>query len=132
MQATKTITFEELEEKLSNYYGTEQWHRVNPFVPSFLITDGVKAWAELCQAFWSLDIIALQLVKYNRKETFLVLEVDCNKNHTCTISIKADTNEPVIKAVKQKNYDKSMPVGTHKFYLIYDGQHSVMLLPSEY
>lgn len=132
MAVAEKITYDELQEKLSQFYGTEQWHRVNPFVPSFLITDGVKAWAELCQAFWSLDIVALQLVKFNKLEPFLVLEIDCNKNHTCTISIKADTNEPYIKSVKQKNYDKSMPIGLHKFYLIYDGQHSVMLLPSEY
>lgn len=49
----KTAT--EIQSELANFCGTENYYK---YLAGLKLTDGVKAMAELCQAYWLLDIIA--------------------------------------------------------------------------
>ena len=79
--AERVNSIEELEEKLAGHcIGTEDYHQVNLFVENFLVTDGVKHFAELAGAFWLLDEIALHLKEmFKTDNTFLVVRVTSNK-----------------------------------------------------
>ena len=47
----------EIEQILRGFYGTEQWHRWS-ILFKMLLTDGAKAVADECQAYWLMDAIA--------------------------------------------------------------------------
>lgn len=49
-------TAEEIKSELGQYIGTEAYHKLS--LGSLKFTDGVKRMAELCQAYWLLDIVA--------------------------------------------------------------------------
>ena len=52
-----TLTVDEIRAELAGQFATEQYHRTTLF-PWFVCTDGALRMAELCGAFWLLDVIA--------------------------------------------------------------------------
>jgi hypothetical protein len=45
-------TRNEIEQGLANFYGTEQYHRINLIFPNVLMTDGVKWLCENADCYW--------------------------------------------------------------------------------
>jgi len=143
-------TQEELEEKLSGYYGTESYHRPNPFVKPFIVTDGIMAFAELTGGFWFLDEIALHLREiWNADKTNLFAVVRLiskekrDKTNNADIKVYVDYDSSMSEEENDAQYllykkhigFTDMITGTHKFYLQRDDEASItsiMLLPSEY
>lgn len=142
-------TYEELEEKLSGYYGTECYHRPNPFVKPFLTTDGVIAFAELTGGYWFLDEIALHLreIWNDRDNMFAVIRLTSNerknKTNNADIKVYVDYDSSMSEEENDKEYllykkhigYTDMVTGTHKFYIArddVDSLTSVMMLPQEY
>lgn len=122
------VSATELEELLSNFYGTEHYYKVSPF-SSIVITDGVKAFADKCECYWLLtDFIMPECTMVSHISNFLVVEVVVDKKGMCTITAKEDTDMPLLFTKKQRDICNIIPEGTHKFYLI----DNVLLLPSEY
>lgn len=121
--ATKP-TSQELQSSLSQFCGTEQYHRFS-ILSKLVITDGVKYLADKAGAFWFLDIIA----SYNRKEPFQVWTLEVTKGETSNkalVTMKEDTNSPVI--ITQEIEFTDFPLGSWVVWNI-DG---VILLPNEY
>lgn len=52
---SKTMTPAEIESYLAGFYGTENYYK---YMFGVILTDGAKAMAEACEAFWLLDAIA--------------------------------------------------------------------------
>ena len=119
------ITMDELSRELSQYNCTDNYYRCN-FSP-VKYTDGVKMLAELAGAYWLIDAI----VSYKRQEPFQVWTLDVmlaedNRYHKCVLTMKEDSDCPVL--VTQKIEYTDFPIGTITLWLI-DG---VLILPSEY
>ena len=122
------VSTEELENLLSNFYGTEHYYKVSPF-SSILITDGVKAFADKCECYWLFtDFIMPECTMVSHISNFLVVEVKVTKTGMCTITAKEDTDMPPLFTKKQRDICNIIPKGTHKFYCI----DNILLLPSEY
>ena len=122
------VSAEELENLLSNFYGTEHYYKVSPF-SSILITDGVKAFADKCECYWLFtDFIMPECTMVSHISNFLVVEVKVTKTGMCTITAKEDTDMPPLFTKKQRDICNIIPKGTHKFYCI----DNILLLPSEY
>lgn len=51
------MTKEELENGLTNFYGTEDYHKFSILFPNLFLTDGVKFLADNAGAYWLMDII---------------------------------------------------------------------------
>jgi len=136
-------TKEELEEKLTGYIGTEQYHITNPFIPIMRVTDGVKAFADLTGGYWFIDEIGLRLKKIWNKDLnnlFAVVFLT-SKNGKANCEVYSDYDSDLTKAENKKyrlcgfKIDfTDMVEGTHKFYLQrdYTTYKTVMLLPMEY
>ena len=105
---------------LSQFIGTEQYHQ--HWMQQIVFTDGVKYMADVGGAFWLIDVIA----SYRRKEHFQIWELKVNPDKSCIVTMKEDTDEPVL--VTQEIPFTDFPLESIKLYLI-DG---VLLLPSEY
>ena len=111
-----------LNNALSQYCGTEQYF-YHPMFPSYQYTDGIKAMAELYQAYWIIEFILIAQKNLSSYE-FQVWKFECREN-ICVVSA-TDGNETEI--YKRFLYVSLMPDGILKIYL----QNNIMFLPSEY
>ena len=119
----ETLTKEDLISELSNFVGTECWYR-HPFQKEFLLTDGVKYFADRTQSYWLLDVIATEYFSLLKDQPFMVITVKA-ENAACVIVV-TDGNENQIQ-LKDIPFT-TLTDGLWKFYLT----DSVILLPSEY
>lgn len=120
----------EIREQLANAIGTVNYYRT--IVGGFLHTDGVKAMAELCEAFWLIDAVgshqrkALRTAELVDFQAWTLKVEDSRAVLTCT-----DGNESEI--ITQKIPFTDFPLDEIKFYVTRaDQKHWVMMLPSEY
>lgn len=114
------LSVPQIKSGLAQCIGTEQYWKND--LLSFRYTDGVKFLHESCEAYWLLIAIA----SYRRKEPFQLWELKVNQNKSATLTMKEDTNEPIL--VKQEIPFTDFPLDDITLYLI-DG---ILLLPSEY
>jgi hypothetical protein len=124
------MTKEQIIEALSNYNGSEKMHR---HLFGGLYTDGVKAMAEMCEAFWLIDLV------FSHQNSRSILKIPDPVFQVWTLELEGegavakcsdggrDGNDE-IEVVMQRIPYTDFPLDSIKFYLI-DG---VLLLPSEY
>jgi hypothetical protein len=109
---------------LSQFYGTEQYHKTFLFNPNLVHTDGVQYFADQAGAFWLLDIIATEVYPLTKKNPFMVITMTVADKKAKLVVDDGDDNW-----IYQKNIDfTDCPDGEYRFYLIGD----VLMLPSEY
>jgi len=124
--ARKRKTSNELIAELSQFTGTELWHR-NPINSNMLYTDGVKFFADEGGeqgAYWFLDVVATEYFRLQRKDPFMVIDLAV-KDSRATVVV-TDGNDNIVINSKVDHTD--MQEGSWRFYLT----DNVMLLPSEY
>ena len=116
---------EELKTVLSNFPGTESYHKLS--LAPLKCTDGIAWMAEKCGAFWLVDAIGSYQVESPVKGLpfqLWTLEVDTKKNGI--LRCREDSNTKVL--VEQMFTYTDFPLGTWKFYVC-DG---VLMVPGEY
>ena len=120
-----------IEDKLSCYTGTEKYYRFNfGNITIGYYTDGVKAMAELCEAYWLIDVVmSYQTIKFRQKHTFQVwiLTKDDDNN---AIAIAEDGNGKQIK--KQVIGYSTFPFDEFEEPFKMFFCNDVLHLPSEY
>ena len=92
-----------------------------------MLTDGTKFLAEQAQCFWLLDAIASHLVK-TYDDCFAVARLLVNESSA--VLTLDDGNDAVFATQKIEFTD--FPIQEIKLYCSFDGQHWVIMLPSEY
>ena len=115
---------------LSNFTGTESYHRWSIIFPNFVLTDGANYLAEKTGSFWFMDVIGSYQYKPKfRKEGFQVWK------------LKATQGREAIVVAEDGNGNKigSQKIPYTDFFDKYDGKEikvyfidGVILLPSEY
>lgn len=126
----------ELRGALAQFTGTETWYR-HPLARRFVYTDGVKFFAENAGggAYWLLDILGTQpeIATGVTDNTFAVVVLTvADGEGALTVSQDMDGSAPE-GLVYQRGLDfTDCPEGVWKFYMVFDGEHIVCLLPSEY
>jgi hypothetical protein len=113
-----------LQLKLSQFIGTEKLYRITH---RHVLTDGTKFLAEQAQCFWLLDAIASHLVK-TYDDYFAVARLLVNESSA--VLTLDDGNDAVFATQKIEFTD--FPIQEIKLYCSFDGQHWVIMLPSEY
>lgn len=109
---------------LSQFYGTENYHKTFLFNPNLVHTDGVQYFANEAGAFWFLDIVATEIYPLSKKEPFIVITLKANDGKA---TITADDGND--KRVFQKKISYTdCPDGEYRFYLA----DNVLMLTSEY
>lgn len=113
---------------LSQYTGTEQYYPIP--LSSFKYTDGIECLIRLCGCYWLISDTAIFMSseesKDLREKEFLILTIKVNENKSCEVSLKEDTNTPILY---HKKYDYTdFPLKEFEFYII----NGVMLLKNEY
>jgi len=118
-------TAEKVQEIIRYSQGTEQYHRYSSILDYPIITDGVKAVAEVAGAYWLLDVIASY--QHNKKldKAFQVWKLAVNLTE-CSGVVRGYNDTKRI--ITQKIPFTDFPLDKFTLYLI-DG---IVLLPSEY
>ena len=109
--------------QLSLFTGTEHYYRINR---KCLLTDGTKYLAEGAGAFWLMDAAASYLIELGTDDWFvqIVLVVTGSK----AVLTLEDGNVRARQEIPHTDF----PMPQQTLYACWDGEHWVIMLPSEY
>ena len=135
---TTVLTTEKVEEIMSSSTGTEKYYR--PFFFNTMVyTDGVRTFAEQCQAYWVIDLVNsyMKKVQNNHRRTsewmyFIQLKVKDNK---ASVRIYREVDEKKKTVVRQDIPYTDLPNVNIKFYLQLAQEEPAvfcLMCPSEY
>jgi len=127
------MTAEQLNSRLNQFTGTENWHRYNGLFPKMLLTDGALYLAENAGAYWIFDAICSHQRKalkdpMLRNFQFWTLKVSPDKK--AVLTCERDSNDI---AITQKLEYTDFPLPEIKIWVqpIGDGNYCAYL-PSEH
>jgi hypothetical protein len=110
---------------LAQFTGTERYYRLNR---KCLLTDGTKYLADAAEAYWLLDAAASYLIELGTADWFVLVRLSVKTN--CAELTLEDGNGG-IRARQQIPYT-DFPADQQVLYACWDGEHWVIMLPSEY
>ena len=109
---------------LSQFTGTEKYHKTFLFSPTLKHTDGVEYFAENAGCYWFLDIVATEIYPLTKKDPFLAINLKAEDGEA-TISVE----DGDLKLLFSKHIAHTdCPSGLYEFFLTDD----VLMLTSEY
>lgn len=111
--------------QLSQFTGTERYYRLNR---KCLLTDGTKYLAEAAGAFWLMDAAASYLLELGTADWFV--QVALKVTGSSAVLTLEDGNGGV--RARQKIPYTDFPLAQQTLYACWDGEHWVLMLPSEY
>ena len=117
---------------LSQFTGTEHYHRWSMLFPNFVLTDGAKYVAETCGAYWLMDAIASYYSRY-KDEPFVIAVLDKNSPYHggWTLRLVDDIPSSTVFATQKIEFS-DFPLDEIKFYVLPQEEYRVILLPGEY
>ena len=135
---TTVLTNDRVQEVLSASIGTGAYYRPF-FYRNMVYTDGVKYFAEQCQAYWVIDVVNSYMDKVIRnhnktEETYYFISLKV-KNNKAKFRIYREVDEKKKTVVRQDIEFTDLPDTEIKLYLQigqYEPLMFVMLTPSEY
>lgn len=121
----KQVNPQELQAALRQFTGTTHYYRIDS---KTLLTDGAYYLATQAGAFWLMALFSSYLLELRLDDWFTVLKLKTAGNKT-TVTID-DGNGNVLATQEIENSD--FPLDEITLYGCWDGEHWVLMLPSEY
>ena len=121
---------EDIRSALTSQIGTEQYWLAFPENDKFLLTDGVKLMAEMCEAFWLITAVfswqSEDKVTNEPFQVWILRFIDKEKGDNALLTCE-DGNKREVARQEIEFTDFPLPEGIKLFL---DG--GVLMLPSEY
>lgn len=111
--------------QLSMFTGTERYYRINR---KCLLTDGTKYLAEEAGAFWLMDAAACYLLELGTDDWFVQIVLDVTGSKAV---LTLEDGNGRVRARQEIPYT-DFPIPQQTLYACWDGEHWVLMLPSEY
>ena len=111
--------------QLSYFTGTEKYYRISR---RHLLTDGTKYLAEAAGAFWLMDAAASYLIELGTNDWFVKVVLTLTGS---SAELTLDDGNGNLRARQVIPYT-DFPMPQQTLYACWDGQHWVLMLPSEY
>ncbi len=111
--------------QLTHFTGTEHYYRISR---RHLLTDGTKYLAEMAGAFWMMDAIASRLNEIGTEDWFVVVKVKVQDSKATMLYEDGNGNEYARQDIPYTDF----PIDEISIYACWDGEHWVLMLPSEY
>jgi hypothetical protein len=125
-------SYAELQKIMNCGSGTNEYHRLT-MIRNFLVTDGVKLFAEAASAYWLSDVVMSYLPKIAKiNDYFFVVIMKVNDDNRGTFRICHEINGKKKTTVRQKIPFTNLPVGDYKFFLFKRDGVFLMMFPKEY
>jgi hypothetical protein len=126
MQATKDTEMKKFDpSQLNQFIGTEKYYRISR---RHLLTDGTKYLAEAAECFWMMDAIASHLCEIGTEDWFVVIRVQVTEGRAVMIYEDGNDREHARQEIPYTDF----PLNSIALYACWDGEHWVIMLPSEY
>ena len=110
---------------LAQFTGTAQYWRV---ARQFAITDGVKYLAETAACFWLIDAAISHLSEIGTEDWFVQVRMTVDGNRATMIYEDGSGSEHARQEIPYTDF----PMQAISLYACWDGEHWVIMLPSEY
>ncbi len=110
---------------LSQFTGTERYYRISR---RHLLTDGTKYLAEQAECFWMMDAIASHLIEIGTTDWFVVVKTTVNDASALMVYEDGNGHEHARQEIPYTDF----PLAEITLYACWDGEHWVIMLPSEY
>ncbi len=114
----------ELQSNLRQFIGTDHYYRVTN---RHLLTDGTKYLAEEAQCFWLMTAIASHLPN-SHDDSFAAAKLTVKDS---AAQLTLDDGNGHVFARQDISYT-DFPLSELKLYCVFDGEHWVIMLTSEY
>jgi hypothetical protein len=111
--------------QLAQFVGTTQYYRISR---KHLLTDGTHYLAERAGCYWMMDAIASHLGEIGTADWFVLIRMLINNSKA--VMHYEDGNG--IEHARQEIPYTDFPLATITLYACWDGEHWVIMLPSEY
>jgi hypothetical protein len=111
--------------QLNQFTGTAKYYRISR---RHLLTEGTKYLAEQAACFWLMDAIASHLVEIGTAEWFVVVKTSVKRTKAVMVYEDGNGNE----LARQEIPYTDLPLDHMSLYACWDGEHWVIMLPSEY
>jgi len=110
---------------LTHFTGTKKYFRISR---RHLLTEGTKYLAEQATCFWLMDAIASHLVEIGTAEWLVVIKTSVKRTKAVMVYEDGNDNE----LARQEIPYTDLPLDQISLYACWDGEHWVIMLPSEY
>ncbi len=110
---------------LAQFTATERYYRLNR---KCLLTDGAKYLAEGAGAFWLMDAAACYLIELGTDDWFVKIELAVTASKA---ELKLEDGNGYVRARQEIPYT-DFPLLSQTLFACWDGEHWVIMLPSEY
>jgi len=111
--------------KLTEFTGTERYYRISR---RHLLTDGTKYLAEQAECFWMMDAIASHLMEIGTADWFVVVKTTVQNSAALVVYEDGNGHEHARQEIPYTDF----PLAEQTIYACWDGEHWVLMLPSEY
>ena len=111
--------------QLNQFIGTAKYYRISR---RHLLTDGTKYLTEAAECFWMMDAIASHLSEIGTEDWFVHVRVTVNGNRATMIYEDGNSHEHARQEIPYTDF----PMHAISLYACWDGEHWVIMLPSEY
>jgi hypothetical protein len=126
MQTTKDTEMKKFDSsQLNQFTGTEKYYRISR---RHLLTDGTKYLAEAAECFWMMDAIASHLCEIGTEDWFVLIRVQVTEGRAVMIYEDGNDREHARQEIPYTDF----PLNSITLYACWDGEHWVIMLPSEY
>jgi hypothetical protein len=111
--------------QLTQFIGTQHYYRISR---RHLLTDGTKYLAENAECFWMMDAIASHLSEIGTSDWFVQIMVTVQNSRATMIYDDGNGKEHARQEIPYTDF----PLEQIRLYACWDGEHWVIMLPSEY
>ena len=111
--------------QLNQFTGTAKYYRISR---RHLLTEGTKYLAEQAACFWLMDVIASHLSEIGTEDWFVLVRMSVVLGSAVMIYEDGNGNEHARQEIPYTDF----PMNSITLYACWDGEHWVIMLPSEY
>ena len=110
---------------LSYFTGTTAYYRITR---RHLLTDGTKYLADAAGTYWLMDAAASHLDEIGTQDWFVLIKLQVQQSRAVMIYEDGNGNEHARQEIAYTDF----PLSSIELYACWDGEHWVIMLPSEY
>ncbi len=111
--------------QLTQFTGTAQYYRITK---QHLLTDGTRYLADAAGAYWLMDAVASHLCEIGTADWFVVVRMLVEDSAALMIYEDGNGQEHARQQIPYTDF----PMSEITIYCCWDGEHWVLMLPSEY
>ena len=112
-------------EDLLHFTGTSAYYRISK---RFLLTDGTKYLCEQADCFWLMDAASSHLLEIGVGDWFVLIRLKCEQERATLYFEYGNGHEHARQEIEYTDF----PLSEISLYASWDGEHWVLMLPSEY